>query len=169
VKSAGKEGAAPSRWLSGISLESSMIFQILTTTFTFACSGLAFWISARLHSDNRKSRKWPSVSGTVVERGIEPMQSDARTFTPRVRYHYTVAGREYAGHQVYRTGRAGSMKQSAQRLVDGLPDSIPVHYNPEDPSQAFLLANPSWIFWVAIASGAVAFVWGLQQALALIT
>ena len=59
----------------------------------------------------------------------------------------------------------GSLKQPAERLVSGLPESMPVHYNPEDPSEAFLLANPKSVFWIAAAFGAGAFVWGLLQVL----
>jgi hypothetical protein len=141
-----------------------MISQILTAAFTFAGSGLAVRIAARLRSESRKSRNWPTVSGKILERGVEPMQTGRQSFSPKVRYSYTVGGTEYAGQQVYRTGRAGSLKQSAQRLVDGLPESIPVHYNPDNPSEAFLLANPDRVFWIALAFGAGAFVWGLAQA-----
>src|SRR5579871_620995 len=145
-----------------------MIPQILIALLTFAGSGLAFWISARLRSDSRKSSGWPTAPGRIVERGIQPLQTDGRSFTPSLKYRYTVAGKEYAGHQVYRTGSVGSVKQSAQRLVDGLPESIPVHYNPENPSEAFLLANPNRIFWIAALFGVGALVWGVLQVLTLV-
>ena len=144
-----------------------MISQILMAALTFAGSALAFWISARMRRDVNKSRNWPAVTGKIVQRGIETLQTDARSFTPKVKYSYTVAGKEYAGQQVYRTGRVGSNRQPAQRLVDRLPDSLPVHYNPENPGEAFLLANPSRIFWIAAAFGVAAFVWGLLQLLTL--
>ncbi len=144
-----------------------MISQILMAALTFAGSALAFWISARMRRDVNKSRNWPAVTGKIVQRGIETLQTDARSFTPKVKYSYTVAGKEYAGQQVYRTGRVGSNRQPAQRLVDRLPDSVPVHYNPENPDEAFLLANPSRIFWIAAAFGVAAFVWGLLQLLTL--
>ena len=145
-----------------------MISQILTATFAFAGSIIAFGLSARLRSDHRNSLTWPTVPGTIIERGIETMRTDGRSFTPTVKYTYTVAGMEYAGQQLYRTGRAGSSRQPAQRLVDGLPASIPVHYNPENPSEAFLLANPSRIFWIAAAFGGAAFVWGFLQVFTLL-
>jgi hypothetical protein len=43
-----------------------------------------------------------------------------------------------------------------------------VHYNPENPSEAFLLANPNRIFWIAAAFGVGAFVWGLLQVLTIV-
>ena len=145
-----------------------MLSQILVATLTFAGSGIALWIAARLRSDLAKSRNWPAVAGKIVERGVETMQTDARSFTPRLKYSYTVAGKQYAGQQVYRTGRVGSTKRSAQQLVDSLPDSIPVHYNPENPSEAFLLADPSRIFWIAAVFGIGAFIFGLLQVLTLV-
>jgi len=145
-----------------------MISQILIAVLTFAGSAAAFWISIRLRSDSKKSRNWPTVWGKIIERGVEPMQTDGRSFTPRVQYVYTVGGTEYDGQQVYRTGRAGSLKQAAQRVVDGLPDPIPVHYDPDNPKEAFLLASPSRVFWIAAAFGACAFVWGLAQIAAIL-
>jgi hypothetical protein len=145
-----------------------MISQILMAALTFAGSGLAFWIAARMRRDSRKSRDWPTVPGKIEERGIEAMQTDGRSFTPKVSYSYTVAGTQYGGQQVYRTGRVGSTKPSAQRLVEGLPDTIPVHYNPENPSEAFLLPNPNFLFWIAAAFGVGALLWRLAQVLMLV-
>jgi hypothetical protein len=142
-----------------------MILKILTATLTFAGSAIAFWISARLRRDRRKSRSWPAVSGKIIERGVETMQTDGRSFTPIVKYSYTVEGKEYSGRRVYRTGSVGSSRRAAQRLVDGLPDSTPVYYDPENPSEAFLLPNPGYIFWIAAALGVFAFFWGLVQVL----
>lgn len=145
-----------------------MTSQILTAALTFAGSGIAFWISARLRADLKASRNWPTVAGKIVERGVEPMQTDGRSFTPAVKYAYTVAGTPYSGQQVYRTGRVGSTRQPAQQLVDGLPDPIPVHYNPENPGEAFLLSNPSRVFWIAAVFAVGAFILGLLQLLVIV-
>ena len=144
-----------------------MISQIAIALLTFAASGLAFWISARLRGDVRKSRDWPTAAGSISERGIETMRTDARSFTAKVKYSYTVAGKLYTGEQVYRTGRVGSTKKAAQRLVDGLPDVVTVHYNPANPSEAFLLTNLGSTFWFALVFGAGAFILGSLQVLAL--
>jgi hypothetical protein len=107
------------------------------------------------------------LPGKIVDRGIESLQSDGRSFTPTVTYSYSVAGKEYVGQQVYLTGRVGRTEDSAKRLIDGLPDAIPVHYNPQNPREVFLLADPAWIFWIATVFGLAAFVWGLLQVLAI--
>src|SRR5947207_1728446 len=106
-----------------------MISQILIATLTLAFGAAGLWIAARLRRDAAKSRDWPTVAGKIVERGVERMQSDARSFTPAVRYSYTIAGKDYVGQQVYRTGRVGRMQAAAERLGERLHDPIPVHYN----------------------------------------
>src|SRR6202012_1603699 len=142
-----------------------MISRIFIAALTFAASAIAFWVSARLRRDFNRTRNWPTAPGKIVQRGTTPMQSDARSFTPEVKYVYTVGGKEYAGQQFYCTGRVGSTQKPTQRLVNALPDSIPVHYNPANPSDAFLLPNPPTIFWIAVALGFAALVWGLLQLL----
>src|SRR6478672_1321207 len=107
-----------------------MISQVLLAALTFAFSGVGLWMAARMRRDASTSRDWPIVPGGILERGVEALQSNARSFLPAIRYAYTVDGKHYVGRQVYRTGRAGSMKSAAQRLADAFPDPVPVHYNP---------------------------------------
>jgi hypothetical protein len=121
-----------------------------------------------LRRDARISRNWPTVKGRILERGIQSMQTDGRSFTPRVKYSYTVAGTEYLGETVYRTGNVGSLKDSARRLTDALPEAIPVHYNPQEPSEAYLLANPVWYYWLILIFGTGILLWGLLQLLTML-
>ena len=128
-----------------------------------AIGAVALWVAARLRRDARKSRNWPTLTGKILERGIESLQSNARSFTPRIRYSYTVGGKDYVGRRVYRTGSVGRMQASAKRLADALPEAIPVHYNPEDPGDAYLLADPAVYYWITLAFGAGAVIWGMLQ------
>jgi len=128
----------------------------------------ALWVAARLRREARRSRHWLTLTGRILCRGVISLQSDARSFTPRVRYSYTVAGKEYVGDRVYRTGSVGRLKASAQRLTDSLPESIPVHYNPENPAEAYLLTEPAAYYWITLSFGVGALLWGVVRALALI-
>lgn len=140
-----------------------MIANLLIALLTLAAGTCALMLAVRLRRDERRVRGWATLPGKILERDIEPMQTDARSFTPRITYSYTVAGKEYVGSKVYLTGRAGKMKASARRLVDALPDPIPVHYNPENPSEAYLLPAPASIYWIALIFGIGALLWGLVQ------
>jgi hypothetical protein len=145
-----------------------MFSQVLIAALTLAASGLAFWIASRLRRDAKRSHAWPVTEGRILSRGIEMMQTDGRSFTPCLKYAFTVDGKEYVGAQVYRTGRVGRLKDAAQRFVDRLPEAIPVHYNPQNPTEAYLLTEPAGIFWITLCVGIFALIWGLLQVLTIV-
>lgn len=87
---------------------------------------------------------YPSVVGAVVySRVQEHSDSDGgTTYSPDVRYVYTVEGREYHGDR-YRYGQMASSDRNADRVVASLPvgREVPVFYNPADPADAVLKAG----------------------------
>lgn len=127
---------------------------------------LALWGAFRVSGDIRKGRSWPTTPGKILERRVgEPMGTRNRSFLPYVKYTYVVDGKEHTNDQVYLIRRSGGMHDRMQRLVDGLPDPVPVHYDPKDPSQSFLLVNPTSTSWTLVAFGALAILMGLAQLL----
>lgn len=111
---------------------------------------------------------WPAAPGKILERGIEPMQTSGRLFSPKIKYRYTADGKDYVGERVYLTGRVGWMQSTAQRVVDALPDPIPVHYNPQDPSEAYVLKVSRVYFWLALIIGIGVILWALLDLLILV-
>jgi hypothetical protein len=85
------------------------------------------------------------------------------SYAPYVKYSYSVAGKEYNNTQFYLIGRMGNSRKAIQKLVDSLPNPVPVHYNPQDPAQSYLLVNPAWTGWFLLAAGVAVFVCGLLQ------
>lgn len=142
-----------------------MIWQLFTAGLTVAFGALALWVATRMRRDARRIRGWQTCPGRILERGIEPLAGTGQSFTPKIRYSYSVAGKEYVGANVYRTGRVGRLKGAATRLVNALPDPIPVHYNPENPEEAYLLTVPGFLYWLTVGFGICAVVWGLCQAM----
>ena len=138
-----------------------MIYGLLFLFF----SALAFWAARYFSRELRRTRDWPTVPGRILERGVgEPMGS-GRTYMPRVRYAYRVDGKEYTGDQVYVIRRTGNLPDAVQKLVDSLPDPLTVHYNPRDPTQTWLIANPWGMFWLLLAVGLLALFLGVGQIL----
>ncbi|HVV88704.1 MAG TPA: DUF3592 domain-containing protein [Kofleriaceae bacterium] len=145
-----------------------MIKSIVIAVLCFAFGGLALWGGLRVSGDVKKHRDWPTVPGKILERRVgEPMGTRGRSFLPYVKYTYTVDGKEYTNDQVYLIRRTGGLHDKMQQLVDGLPDPVPVHYDPKDPSQSFLLVNPSSTQWILIAFAVFAIFVGLAQLLIL--
>lgn len=104
----------------------------------------------------RKERAWPTVPGKILERGVGGAMGRGRTYMPHAKYTYVVAAKEYTNDQVYLIRRTGGLRDQIQKLVDGLPDPVPVHYDPQDPSRSFLLTNPMSTVWVMFGFGGFA-------------
>ena len=127
---------------------------------------VALWASFRVSGDIKSKRGWPTVPGKILERRVgEPMGTRNRSFLPYVKYSYTVDGKAYTNDQVYLIRRSGGMASTIQKLVDGLPDPVPVHYNPKNPADTYLVVNPTGTSWTLLAFGALAILMGLGQLL----
>ncbi|HEX3766580.1 MAG TPA: DUF3592 domain-containing protein [Kofleriaceae bacterium] len=95
-----------------------------------------------LMSASRKARSWPVATGRITERSVGPSTTTGasrpgRYFEPRVTYDYTVAGKSYQGHRIGLATEAYD-EDKARKVASELPDSVEVHYNPADPSDAVL-------------------------------
>jgi hypothetical protein len=114
-----------------------------------------FWaIGAWLIYAGTKSRKlaqaselWPTAEGTVLSAEVskqtyrDPQQhTTSHTYTPQVRYSYSVAGKSYEGKVI----RFGDMAQGAASLAEAIVAKYPagaavaVRYDPQSPSRATL-------------------------------
>jgi Protein of unknown function (DUF3592) len=122
---------------------------------------LALWAARYVTREMRRVRGWPSTPGAILERGVGEPMSQARVFMPRVVYSYEVDGTSYTNDQVYVIARTGNLKPVIERLVAGLPDPVPVYYNPGKPSESHLLKNPQGTWWILRGFGVVAILVGL--------
>src|SRR5262245_2805940 len=87
--------------------------------------------------------RYPTVPGVVTSSHVETdMDDDGFSYTPEIRYRYTVNGVAFAG-DCYRYFMMGSNDNTASRIVADFPAGRPVevHYNPDDPSDAVLQAG----------------------------
>jgi hypothetical protein len=128
-------------------------------------SGLAFWAAGHFSRELRRTADWPTVPGKILERGVGEPMGAGRAHLPRVKYAYTVDGKEYTNDQVYVIRRTGNLADAVRKLVDGLPDPVPVHYNPANPAETWLIANSWGMFWLLIAVGLLAAFLGLGKLL----
>jgi Protein of unknown function (DUF3592) len=117
---------------------------------------LALWGARHVTREMRRVRGWPSAPGTVLERGVGEPMGQSRVFMPRVVYSYEVDGRSYTNNQVYVIARTGNLKPVIERLVAGLPDPVPVYYDPGNPAESHLLKNPQGTWWMLRGFGVFA-------------
>lgn len=132
---------------------------------------VAVSMGIKMGSGQLERRHWPTVKGHILERGVK---RDDRSFTqnstyaPAVKYRYVVNGREYLGDQTYPPPgyTEGPGPDRMQRVVDGLPAEIPVHYNPQNPTEAFLIPYPMFIPMASLLLGSLALLAGALLLLA---
>lgn len=132
-------------------------------------AGLGIWAARYFSREMRRTRDWPTVPGKILERGIGEPMGAGRNYLPHVKYTYTVDGKEYTNDQVYVIRRTGNLADAVRKLVDGLPDPVPVHYNPRNPAEAWLIANSWATYWLLIAVVVLALFLGLGKILVALT
>ncbi len=132
--------------------------------FLFGFAGL--WAGLRVSSEVRKGKSWPTVPGKVLSRRLEVApQLRNPQYEPRAEYRYEVDGKPYTSEQVYLVkGTSGSARRM-QKVLDGLPDEVKVHYDPADPARAYLLVNAPSTSWIMVGAGSFAILLGLAQLL----
>ena len=144
----------------------SLVFAVLTLAFGGVGMGLARFISAEV----RRKIDWPTVPGQILERGVgEAMSTRGPNFLPRIKVRYAVGEKEFTGDQVYLIRGTGNTAPAVQSLVDGLPNPVPVHYDPENPADSYLIATPMSTYWILIAFSGGALLLGALQLLTALT
>lgn len=129
---------------------------------------LAFGILALLYGGSllkqrRRTRSWPTVTGQMLERKVEPspggragrLGPPAFSYEALVKYSYRVEGREYTNDKLYHTGWVANTKENREELLATLPDSIEVHYDPAKPEDSCLLAPSVGMAMWGLVFGAI--------------
>lgn len=135
------------------------------TILYLAASLMAFWLAFRLSSEIRTKRNWPTTPGRIIERGVGKL-IDHNSYLAHVRYTYRVGGKEHTNDQVYLIRQTGEPPKNVQRLVDGLPDPVPVRYDAGNPADSYLIVNSMAVFWILLGLGILALLVGAMQLVA---
>ena len=138
-----------------------MPLALLTLFFGILAVGFGRHVFAKIRSE----RSWPTVPGKVLERGVGGAMGRGRTYMPHVKYTYAVGAKEYTNDQVYLIRRTGGLHDAMRELVERLPDPVPVHYDPKDPTRSYLLTNPMSTVWILMVFGVVTILMALGQLL----
>lgn len=87
-------------------------------------------------------RAWPTAQATVIERGVgAPEQPTGGTrnarFVPKVRYAFEVDGQPYEASGLG-PAQESMTEAEARSAAEAVPDSVEVHYDPDDPARAYI-------------------------------
>lgn len=113
--------------------------------------------------------RWKTTQGRVIERstyqpGIATLSNSAYCYSPLVRYVYQVEAREYTGDCIYPKRvqlPEHSTQDWAQKRAASFADSVLVHYNPEDPTESFLVQTPKARLYLVIGASCFAVLIGI--------
>jgi len=87
---------------------------------------------------------WPAAQGEVLDSHVVSHRGrKSTTYRPEVTFRYTVDGRSYTADTVTRGTTFADSSSYAQRVVNSHPRGrrVSVHYNPDNPAEAVLLAG----------------------------
>ncbi|MDQ8036516.1 MAG: DUF3592 domain-containing protein [Pedobacter sp.] len=129
----------------------------------FAIGAIPLYLGWRARRLADAVRRWPSVPGTLLEcELVSSTDDDSPTLFHQVtvRYRYSVQGREFESSRVAFAYGATKDRAFHQAIHDRLKKSstVPVYYDPQQPSLAALTADKDstlWLFgliWTGIIS-----------------
>lgn len=129
--------------------------------------GIAAACGGRYGLDYRESaaaRGWPAVEGQVISSRVAEetrylssgggRMTKIRQYEPRVTYSYDVGGVSRTGSRVWwGEAQLWDSRAEAERFAAGYPlfQKMPVHYDPADPDEAYLVAQGPSIGWLLLA------------------
>lgn len=148
------------------------IVGLFAAVLVVAGTGLIFWAGPSLKVA-RESANWPTAQGRILSSEktyvttsttSSPSSSailgrtDRKSWTsyrPSISYSYTVDGSEYESTRLELGSiDMGRTDEYLQEFAEG--KEVTVHYNPDDPEQAVLIAGADATFYVLMFVGLLA-------------
>jgi hypothetical protein len=139
-----------------------LIFSILSLT-----SGILLIIFSSSDISLAFSRQsWPAKTATVIETDI----IGERAYTPQLKSKYEIEGNEYTLTTDLKTpgfGRKKTRRQTSEIILSGYPigSKVKIHYNPENPGDAYIRTGPYWSDYLRLAIGVLLFASGMYVVL----
>lgn len=122
--------------------------------------GAALAITFYFHNQQKASQNWPSVEGIVVVSFLEEYVDDEQqtSYTPRVKYEFTVDGQRYGSQQVrFGIEQSYGFPNVARKHIENYPvgQGVTVYYDPAEPTSAVLDRSTTKITPWYIGAGSV--------------
>jgi Protein of unknown function (DUF3592) len=142
---------------------------IISGAFCLLIGTVGVWAGVKQLGNRVALNKWPTTKGKVIERGtyqpfIPAAGPPGFRYAPLVKYVYQVAGKEFTNDRI-RPKRIQlpqhNTKEWAQKKANSFADEVTVHYNPEDPSESFLVQTSRAMLFIVCVASSLAILLGL--------
>ena len=130
--------------------------------FLLVLCGAFVWVGTRYVRTARRMRSYGVARGRVIDREVivVPGTVDTREgrfgsgggYTPKPTYTYVVGSRTYTNDRVGYAYR-GLKKTVAEKNLAAIPDEVDVHYDPDNPQEAYLETNGPVLGFALILGG----------------
>ena len=143
--------------------------RIISGVFSLLIGTVGLWTGLKQLRNRGALNKWPTTKGKVFERGtfqpdIPALGPPAFRHAPLVKYVYYVGGKEFTNDRI-RPKRIQqpqhNTKEWAQKTANSFADEVTVHYNPEDPSESFLVQTSRAVLYIVCGASCLAILLGL--------
>jgi hypothetical protein len=134
----------------------------MLTAFLLVFGIATLCVGWSLRHASTRGNDWPSTTAKILDRHMENA-GKVQLFYPVVKYSYTIGGKAYTNDRVYAAGRIDSRAPTVQKLLDELPDPVPIFYDPDDPQDSYILRTSAWMHWILFALGGITTLVGLAR------
>ncbi len=125
----------------------------------------AFFYAKRIQKKAEASQYWPMVKGEVKQSNVTVesnwnVSSRSRTYKAVVQYKYKVNRRSYTNDKILVGGQLQmALKKRAEGHCQNYPvkSEVDVHYNPDNPAEAFLETREETAWFIQLVGGFFAF------------
>jgi len=136
---------------------------ILGAVFALAGVGILLWALSQ-RGQAQASESWPTASAEILSSELtESSSSDSTSYHAAIEYAFEVDGVRYTGSQVSFGDPLASQHARASSLVEtySAGRTVPVAYDPDDPSRCVLEPGEPPGAWILLAVGPFFVVIGL--------
>jgi hypothetical protein len=142
----------------------------IAASLVFALIGVfAIITGIKQNKLKKKYSGWAITKAFVKSKevGLKKIASgdDRSNFRVYVSYQYTVNSSEYSGNNLYDLeligGEISMLEKMAVKKMNKIPDTINIHYNPENPAESFVYGTSKGIGIFLIIFGPIFILIGL--------
>jgi hypothetical protein len=119
-----------------------------------ACLAVEYW-TVGLFLKAKAIESWPTTTGVILSSELtSQFRGTSTTHEAHIEYEYHVSEQTYKSQQVRKRGTSTQHQSDVAPLMEKFPvgKQVPVHYNPADPSEAYLQTGVDFVNYIIIVS-----------------